>query len=144
VPGEGLGVLRPEEVGPAGRAEQQRAAGEDAVHAPVGVLEHVGHVGERVPRRVQHADPQLSGGDHVAIANGTSRERHVVVGRDEVLGADPPGEGQSAGHVVVVDVRLGHVGDADVAGPVQDPVDVALRVDHHRHATVCDQIAAVP
>ena len=55
------------------------------------------------------------------------------------------GQFQTAGDVIVVNVGFQYVGDlhAAVGGEVEDPVDVALRVDHHRDVTVGDQVAAV-
>ncbi len=144
-PGERRGVLGPEEVRPAGGPVEQRATGEHPVHPPVVVLEHVGQVREGVPGRVDRPQPQLPGAHDVAVMDGAPTEGHLVVGGDEVLGADPLREGQPAGHVVVVDVRLGHVGDADPGRPrqVEHPVDVALRIDRDRHPAGGHQVAAV-
>ena len=55
------------------------------------------------------------------------------VGRVHVVrGARGPRQRQPAGHVVVVDVRLEHVGDAHapLLRQGEHPVDVTLRIDH--------------
>ena len=51
---------------------------------------------------------------------------------DQVPRAGRPGQRQPAGDIVVVDVRLGHVGDAHapLGGQAADPVDVPLGVDN--------------
>ena len=58
-----------------------------------------------------------------------------VLGRSvQVAGARPAGQGEPTGHVVVVQMGLGDVGDlhAGGVGGVEHPVDVSLRVDHQR------------
>jgi len=63
-----------------------------------------------------------------------------------IRGASLTGERQPAGDIVVVDVGFEDVGDPDTSGSseIQDPVDVALRVDDQRDPPVVDQVAAVP
>src|SRR5690606_23570754 len=65
---------------------------------------------------------------------------------DEIDGAVPPCELGTPGDVVVVQMRLGDMRDAHAPIPCQplDPVEVALRVDHHTDGTVMDQVAAIP
>jgi hypothetical protein len=62
-----------------------------------------------------------------------------------IRGAGLPGQGQAARDVVVVDVRLEHVGDGHTAvgGRHQDPVDVTLWIHHERGRAVGHQVTAV-
>jgi len=142
VPGELVGVLLAEQVGAAGRPEQQRAAGEDG---GLVALEHVGQVGEGVAGREDRPDPHVAHLDDVAVADRGPLEGHVVVGVDVVASATGAGQGQAARHVVVVDVGLEDVGDLHPVGAreVLDPVDVALGVDDEGDLAVVHEIAAV-
>ncbi|CAO0834343.1 hypothetical protein SMICM17S_13243 [Streptomyces microflavus] len=81
----------------------------------------------------------------VAVGDGDAGEGDVRAGRHEVVGSGDPGEFESAGDVVVVDVGLHHVGDPHSApgGCRQDLVDVARRVHRHRGALAAGQVAAV-
>ena len=99
-----------------------------------------------MPRRVQRTHGQPTGLHRVAVDDADVGKRHVVVGRQRVGGAGCAGELQPAGDVVVVHVRLEHVGDLDAraSGQVEDTVDVALRVHDHGDLAVVHQVAAVP
>jgi hypothetical protein len=81
----------------------------------------------------------------VAVAQRIPLKGHRVGGVEQVSGADGAGEGQAAGDVVVVDMGFHHMGDVDTGrvGQVDDPVDVALRVDHQRGGAVVGEVAAV-
>ncbi len=144
--GERGGVPRAEQIRAAGRAVQQRAAGEDAGHCPGHRVGHdIGQVGPGVARGGQDAYPHRPGLDHVPVADRCSAQRHVVGTVDVVRGTGLPGQGQAAGDVIVVDVRLEHVGHrhAAVGGHHQDPVDVTLRIHHERGRAVGHQVTAV-
>ena len=110
---EVVGVLDPEQVGAAGGAVQQRAAGEDADRG-VPVRQGVGQVGERMTGRGQrgqpHPFPDLDG---LAVRDRGAVEGDVVGGVHDVRRAGGVGEREPAGHVVVVDVGLEDVGQAD-------------------------------
>src|SRR5687768_17161556 len=82
----------------------------------------------------------------LAVRDGFALEADSVRSVDEVLRTMGAGEDQAAGEVVVVDVRLSNVRDADSRGARSflDPVRVPLRVDHQGHAAVMHQVAAVP
>ena len=138
-------VVGAEQVGAAGGAEQQRAAGEHAEVLAVR-LEGVGQVGERVAGRGDdgHAHRRADL-DDVAVADRRPVEGDVVGGVHVVRGAGGLGEGQAAGDVVVVQVGLEDVGDADagLAGEVEHAVDVALRVDDEGDLAVVGEVAAV-
>jgi hypothetical protein len=100
-----------------------------------------------VPGSGQNLQAQGGGhGDPVAVGHRNPLEAHLVRGGDQVAGAGQTGQSQSAGDVVVVQVRLGDVGDpdTDASGLVQDPVDAALRVHHYRRSAVVHQIRPVP
>jgi hypothetical protein len=149
VPGEGVGVLGAEQVRAADRAVQQRAAGEHPDGRPAGFVELVQGVGqmrEGVAGGGEHRDPHpVADPDDVAVAHRHPFEGDVVVGVDVVGRAGRLGQGEAAGHVVVVDVRLEHVGDphARLGGQRQDAIDVALRVHHDGHFAVVGQVAAI-
>jgi hypothetical protein len=98
-----------------------------------------------VPGGVHHPQSHRAGGEHVAVGDRSALVGDGVPGWDGVLGADRAGQFQPAGHVVVVDVALGHEGDADgpLLGERKDPVDVALGVDDHADTVGADQVAAV-
>ncbi len=95
--------------------------------------------------RGHHLDPEAARCQRVAVAELQPVEGDRVGRVHPVPGAGAPRELEAAGDVVVVDVGLedqagGHAGAGEV--PL-DPVDVALRVDDHRHAAVVDHVTAV-
>src|SRR5579875_468499 len=83
--------------------------------------------------------------DHVPVRGRLPVKGHLSVGRHQVGGAGGPGEREPARDIVVVQVRLGHVGDPHppFGGQREHPVDVALRVDHHRDLAVGGQVTPV-
>src|SRR5690606_14909296 len=120
--------------------------GEHADRAAVR-LEHVGQVRESVPGRVHDPYPHArSGLEDVTVAHGEPLETHLVVGGDHVLRPHLARQRVAAGDVVVVDVRLEHVGDLQPTrgDEFQDAVDVALRVDDHGVPPVVREVTAVP
>ena len=144
--GQVVGVLGAGEIGPPDRPEQDRPTGERAGHRPrSGVGHDVGHVVGRVPRRGDDGDPQRAGDDLVAVGHAESLEGDLLGGGHDVGGARLPGQGEAARDIVVVNVRLADVGDphAEPNGQGQDPVDVALRVDHDGHLPVGGQVRPV-
>ena len=95
----------------------------------------------------QHSHPQRRGHvDDVAVPHPCPLVCDGVVGIHVIGGAGLAGQRQPAGDIVVVDVGFEDVGDPHTCGSseLQDPVDVALRVDHQRDPPVVDQVAAVP
>ena len=83
--------------------------------------------------------------DDVAIFHRNPVEGHRV-GRVDVVGRPGgPGQRQPAGHVVVVQMGLEHVGDPHSAGrgQVQHTVDVPLRIHHHGDVPVMREVAPV-
>jgi hypothetical protein len=143
---EVLGQLRRDEVGPADGAVEHRAAREHGDRPSLGVAERVREVGRGVAGGVQGRDPHGARGQLVAVADAHRRDVEVVVGGEHVGGTEPLGERGAARDVVVVDVRLEHVGDGQAAGrdQVEHPVEVALRIDDDGDLTVGRQVAAVP
>lgn len=144
-------VFGAEQIGAAGGAEEQRAAGEDA-HLSAGaacgvqVAQCVGEVGEGVARGGKHGEAHaVTDLDDVAVADLGPLEGDLVGAVDQVGRAGGPRESETASDVVVVDVGLEDVGQAHVVlgQQIEDPVDVALRVDHERDLAVVDQVAAV-
>jgi len=104
-------------------------------------------VGVRVAGGGQHPHPQgCADFDDVAVPHPGPLVADGVVGVHVVRGAGLARQRQPAGDIVVVDVGFEDVGDPDArgSGEIQDPVDVALRVDHERDPPIVDQIAAVP
>lgn len=106
-----FGVLGAQQVGTAGRAVQHRPAGEHAAHRVGGVVQHVADVVVSMPRGVHDPQPDRPDIDHVAIADSAALVADLITGRNQVFGIDGTGEVQTAGDVVVVDVRLEHMGD---------------------------------
>ena len=138
-------MLRPKQVGAPGGAVEQRTPGEHPGHLAAG-FQHVAQVGEGVPRGGQHPQPQrVADLDRVAAGDRRPVERDRVGGVDQVRRAGGRGKGGPASEVVVVDVRLGDVGDPHfvLRGQCGDPVGVPLRVDDQGGAAVVDQVAAV-
>lgn len=95
---------------------------------------------------MNHVDVQASHPEPVAIS-----DRVVVEAQRFGLGMDVgrpghPNQHEATAHVVVVEVGLGDVADAN-AGVLhrrQNPVEIALRVDHQRVGAVVDDVAAIP
>jgi hypothetical protein len=94
---------------------------------------------------VDDPHPHVAGLEHVSVVHRQPLVLDGVVGVDAVLRTDLLGEPEAAGHVVVVDVRLEHVRDAQATrlGDGQHPVDVALRVDDHGDGAVVGDVGAV-
>ena len=142
---QGFGLVAAEQVSTPGGAVQHGPAGEYTVHRAGGVLQHVADVVMGVARGVQDAELDGPGVDGVSVGDGVSLVVDVVAGGHDVHRAGRAGQFQAAGEVIVVDVGFEYVGNlhAVVGDEVEYPVDVALRVDHHRGVTVGDQVAAV-
>ena len=144
-----VGVVGAEEVGTAGGAVQQRAAGEHAHRrlARAGALgERVGEVGEGVTGGGERPNAHpLTDLDDVAVADRGALERDLVLGVDVVRRTRRLREREPAGDVVVVDVGLEDVREPHPVGleHVEHPVDVALGVDHEGDPPVVDEVAAV-
>jgi hypothetical protein len=103
-------------------------------------------VGEGVAGGGQRPHPQgVADLDGVAVGDRRPVEADRVGGVDQVRRAGGGGQRRPPGEVVVVDVRLGDVGDAQsvVRGQRGDPVGVPLRVDDQGNRLVMDQVAAV-
>ena len=135
-----------EQIGAPGRSVQQRATGEDACHlSGAGIGHDIGQVGPGVAGGGDGPHPHGARLDHVPVADRRPRERHVIGTVHVIDGAGLPGQGQAAGDVVVVDVRLEDMGHrhAAVGGQHQDPVDVTLRIHHERGRAVGHQVTAV-
>ena len=88
---------------------------------------------------------QAADADGVAVPDGGAVEGDLVVGVDEVRGTRAQRQGETAGDVVVVEVRLQDVGqpDAVTLEDLEHPVDVALRVDDERDLAVVHDVRAV-
>jgi hypothetical protein len=83
-PRQGRGAGRTEQVGPAGRSEQQRSPGEHPGHLAVG-LQHVGQMRERMAGRSQ--DAQAGGRadvDGVAVGDRLTAEADRIRGVHQV------------------------------------------------------------
>ncbi len=96
--------------------------------------------------RGEHPCPhRLTHDDHVAVTDRDPVEHHRVVSVDVIRRTGRGSQRIPTGDVVVVDVRLEHVRDDHPLrrGEVEDPVDVALWVDHERDLPVVDEVAAV-
>ena len=145
---ETLGELGLHQVGTPHCAVEHRPAGEDGsgVDAgPAGTLDGVGDVVRSVSRGGDDGHRQVTDDEGVPVANGRVVERNVRVGRNQVRGSVALSQLETTGDVVVVHVRLDDVGhEQTVLGhQVLDPVDVALRVDHHGMLPVVGDVAAV-
>lgn len=143
--GEFVGVLLADEIGPSGRAEEHRTAGEHSDGSVVGIAQHIADVMMRVAGSVHDLESECSGVDDVAVDHRAPLVAEIVAGRNDVFGVHCPGQFETAGDVVVVDVRFEHVGDAYSAfgRQLQYSVDVALRVHHGTDVARADQVAAI-
>ena len=105
----------------------------------------VGQVAGSVARRGHGGQREAAGAEPVPVAGGHPAEAHILGRRHDVVRARAAGQSEPAGDVVVVDVGLEHVGDADGGGlgDGENPVDVPLRVDDGGVLAVVDQVAAV-
>ena len=83
--------------------------------------------------------------DDLSVRDRGAVEGHLVLAVDEVVGTGALREGEATGDVVVVDVGLEDVGEAYavLVEQGQDPVDVALRVDHDGDLAVVHEVGAV-
>jgi len=94
----------------------------------------------------QHPHPHpVADRDHVPIGDAGPVEGHLVGGVDVVGRPGGPGQRQPAGHVVVVQMGLEHVGDPHTLGrgQVQHPVNIPLRIHHHGNVAVVREVAPV-
>ena len=133
--GVGHRVLLAEQVRPPHGADEQRAAGEQErrVLAPRGVGDRVDDVLRRVAGRVAGHEPQ--GAD---VERGAVSQRPMLVGEggpgpDQVGRAGQRGKLAAARDVVVVEMRLDDVADADV--DLTRGVEIRINVPpgvHHR------------
>ena len=132
-PGVRQRVLRPEQVRPADRPDEQRAAGEQEQRlvGPRPVGDRVGDVLRRVARRLENGEPQLAHVERLAVADRPVLVSELRTRSDHVRRAGQRGEVPPARDVVVVEVRLDDVTDSKVvlAGRIEIDVDVAPRID---------------
>ncbi len=144
--GELVGALGADEVGAPDRPEEHRPAAEHGDGWPVVLAQRVGEMVGGVAGGGQRRHPQVPGRKALAVLGWYPVEVHVVPGGHHVGGVSRLRQRQAAAHVVVVDVGLEHVGDPhpDRASRVDEPADVALRVDHDGHVAVVDEVAAIP
>ena len=100
-----------------------------------------------MPGGGQHPEGQVADGPDVPLVQGVALGGKVdgLPGRDPVRGAHPPGQGEPAAHVVVMDVGLEHQDDLDTkaCGGGQVGGRVALSIDNGARPPVMDQVAAV-
>ena len=142
--------LGAEKVRAPGGIEQQRAARANdllAAFSARGPLEEVGEMMVGVAVRRDGRDLQAPGGQRLAVLERAclARKRDGLAGRYRVDGARCPGKGEAAAHIVVVDVSLENGGyrDLELGGLRDVRRRVSLRVDHHAHRAVADEVAAV-
>ena len=109
--GERLGTIASHEVGAAGAAEQQRAAGEHGAGGVQIVRDPVGGVGVGMAGRVEHAHGERSDAQLVAVRDPSGLVAEPGSRGHRVGGPVPEGEREAAGHVVVVEVGLEDVGE---------------------------------
>lgn len=151
--GEILGEGKAEKVGPAGGIDEEGAscahdvAPALAAFRGVGELDQVGEMVVRMAGGGDGSDLETSGQEAVPVVESAQLvgERHRLTGGDGVGGAGRPRKCQAAAHVVVVDMGLEHGGDGDpeLLRLLQVRKRVPLRIDHHPHLAVADEVAAV-
>ena len=128
-------VVRAEQVGPPDRADEQRAAAEQQhrlVRRAIVSATRVADVLGRVSGRVEGLEPEPPDVERRRRREPAgARSASAGAGADDVRRAGQRGELAAARHVVVVEVRLEDVADAQAApgGRVEVDVDVAARVD---------------
>ena len=141
-----LGPLLVDEVRAAHGPVEQGASREDGARLPtIGVLDQVGQVRDGVPGSGHGRDKHRPVPHLIPVGHRLPIERHRIGTVDHVIGRRSTRELEAAGHVVVVDVRLENRDAAEtlVREHGLHAIDVALRVDHDRHAAVVDDVAAV-
>ncbi len=120
-------------VGAAGGPDEQRVAGERAV------LRDEAHRVARVPRGMQHPQPQLSHGQHLAVVEAHVHERRRARAMHHHRYGEPSRELPRPGEVVGMRVRVDQVPDPQ-AVPRRErdvAVDLAqLRIDQRARAGV--------
>ena len=144
-PGQPLGQPGLHQIRPPHAADQQRSAGEGG-HRPPVVLQDVRGVVRGVAGRGHRPQRQpLVDLLHVPVGHRHPRIRHGRPGGHEIAGAGEAGQLQTAGHVVVVHMRLGDGDDpyTPAGGRGDHPVDVARRVHHDHRPGSARQIAPV-
>ena len=143
-----VGPLVAQKVGTADAVEQHGPARANITWCPGRAGQQVGEVVRGMARRGQGRDREGAGGDLGTIAEGRAfpGEAEVLAFGHDVGGAQPAGQVQAPAQIVVVDVRLQDMGDADPQGlgRLQVAVGLALRVDHDGYLAVVDQVAPVP
>ena len=104
-----------------------------------------GQVLPRVSRRRAGDQPEATDLDGVALVRATMLEGISTAGRRHDLGAPGGSQLERARQVVVVDVRLDHVGEppAPGVGDGRDPPRVAGRIDDDRLAVRGEQVGRV-
>ena len=146
LPGEDGHLRGTEQIRAAGAADQQAATGQHG-------RRHVRPTGHDLPREVlgrmarrRHADQvEVADRDREALVRGAPRELvSAACGRDD-LRAGRGTHFLGATHVVVVDVRLEHMGDAPAPalGGLDEPPRIALRVDQRRLTFRRDEVGRV-
>ncbi len=148
--GQRPGSIRAEEVRPPDRADEHRSAGQQQER-----LVRAGRVGDRIAHVLGRMAGRGQGpeADRPDVERLTVGQRPVLVGEfgtgpDQVGGSGQRGEITPTRHVVVVEVGLDDVGDAQVVRPhgVEIDVDVTSRVHYRGHARdlVDDERRQVP
>lgn len=143
--GQLLGEPRLHEIGPPHRTDEEGTAGERG-DGPARLAQHVRRVVRRMPGcRHRGQDQFRVDDDGVAVGHGGTSERDVRAGRNVVGGSGDAGQLKTAGHVVVVDVRLDHMGyrHTTPGRSGQHPVDVTGRIHDDRRPTAAGEVAAV-
>src|SRR5262249_9625971 len=111
-----VGVVGTEQVWPTDRAIEKGPAGEDRDLVGT-VRQRIREVRERRGGSRQPRDAHAPAhADDVAVTDGYAVERAGVGGVDVVGGARRHGQSTTAGDIVVVNVRLEHVGDPYAGG----------------------------
>ncbi|OSY51049.1 hypothetical protein BG846_03326 [Streptomyces fradiae ATCC 10745 = DSM 40063] len=145
VAGESFGEPGFDQVGAADRADGEGAAGERG-DGRAGLLQDVCGVVRGVAGCGEGAQGERGPDvDAVAVVDGHVRAGGARARGDEVGGAGEAGEAGAAGEVVVVEVGLEHMGEADAAGGRrgEDAVHVAGRVDGDGVLRASREVAAV-
>ena len=137
------GQIWGDKIGTTNAAIQQATTGEDDGVIPD--ARGVGHGIGRVARRMNDLDSNIPDHEVISVVDLGRRECDIESGGHDVLRAMLASKFETTRDVVVVEVRLHHMRDAQpvLGNEVFDSVDVALWVHDEGCAPIMDDVTAV-
>src|SRR6266702_7762090 len=107
-----------------------------------GIVEQVTGALRRVSRRTQRGQPQVRGGECVAIAHGRKRKRHTLLVGQKEHGSAYLCKLARAREMIGVDVRVEDAGNLPTMAPRQIEIDVRSKrgIDHESFLTCANEV----